>query len=132
MIGVERAHFTLHPTSYYCQLTWFKMWTIAIIPLLTLSLTKGLATFPSVEICIDGESGKQIPCSYLDEDQDIDTMGAGEWDCDIRSWTRAPDLIPGHSIPAETRLWMNGTGCGDVVKWEVGLRMLERAIIKIR
>lgn len=55
-----------------------------------------------------------------------------EWDCDIRAWTRAPDLIPGHSIPAETRLNMNGTGCVDVVGWEVGLRLKERSIIKIR
>jgi hypothetical protein len=102
------------------------MW--AIIPLL-LPLTRGLATFPSHEICIDGESGNTIPCSYLDEDHDsINT----EWDCDIKAWTRAPDLIPGHSIPAETRLWMNGSACKDVIEWEVGMRMLERAIIKIR
>jgi hypothetical protein len=102
------------------------MW--AIIPLL-LPLTRGIATFPSYEICIDGESGNTIPCSYLDEDLDVNNT---EWDCDIKSWTRAPDLIPGHSIPAETRLWMNGSACKDVIEWEVGMRMLERAIIKIR
>jgi len=104
------------------------MWSF--IPLL-LPLTRGIATFPSQEICIDGESGNTIPCSYLDDDSDHVSSNT-EWDCDIKAWTRAPDLIPGHSIPAETRLWMNGSACGDVVRWEVGMRMLERAIIKIK
>jgi len=99
------------------------MWSI--IPLL-LPLTWGIATFPPSEFCIEAESGNQIPCAEVDSHDD------GEWDCDIKAWTRAPDLIPGHSIPAETRLWMNGSACGDVVGWEVGMRMLERAIIKIK
>lgn len=52
------------------------------------------------------------------------------WECDLRAWTRAPDLTPGSVIPAEARLAVNGSACEDVVKWEVGLRYKERAIIK--
>ncbi|KIR59102.1 hypothetical protein I314_05086 [Cryptococcus bacillisporus CA1873] len=63
---------------------------------------------------------------------ELDAASADEWDCDIRSWVRAPDLAPGHVHPAEARLAMNGSSCGEIVRWEVGLRFRERAIIKLR
>jgi hypothetical protein len=55
---------------------------------------------------------------------------APRWACDVRVWTRAPDLSPGAHLPAEARLSINGTDCGDIVKWEVGLRLKERVIVK--
>ena len=54
------------------------------------------------------------------------------WRCDIRVWTRAPDLSPGRVIPADARLAANGSACGDVIKWEVGMRLVERALIKMK
>ncbi|WWD00315.1 hypothetical protein V866_007226 [Kwoniella sp. B9012] len=55
-----------------------------------------------------------------------------KWECDIRSWVRAPDLRPSSVIPAETRLSANGSDCKDIEKWEVGLRFKERAILKLK
>jgi hypothetical protein len=55
-----------------------------------------------------------------------------EWACDLRAWTRAPDLSPGLSTLAEARLAGNGTACNEIDRWEVGLRFKERAIIKLR
>jgi hypothetical protein len=55
-----------------------------------------------------------------------------EWPCDLRVWTRAPDLSPNSIVPGEARLAANGTGCMDIASWSVGLRFKERAIIKIR
>lgn len=63
---------------------------------------------------------------------ELDAASADEWDCDIRSWVRAPDLAPGQVHPAEARLAMNGSSCGEIVRWEVGLRFKERAVIKLR
>ncbi|WWC67721.1 uncharacterized protein I206_101633 [Kwoniella pini CBS 10737] len=54
------------------------------------------------------------------------------WQCDIRSWVRAPDLQPSTTIPGETRLSANGSDCANIIKWEIGLRFKERAIIKIK
>ena len=54
------------------------------------------------------------------------------WQCDVRAWTRAPDLYPGTTLPGEARLALNGSDCGDVLSWAVGLRLRERAIIKKR
>ena len=103
------------------------MWNILPLLVLPLTVVKGIATFPtSNDFCIEANSGLPIPCeTETDEVKE-------EWDCDIRAWTRAPDFIPGHSIPAETRLSLNGSACKDIAGWEVGLRMKERAIIKIR
>jgi hypothetical protein len=92
--------------------------------------------------CFDA-NGNIIDCAVFDLDNDddsfLDDQGltdtspkTDEWDCDIRSWTRAPDLLPGHQIPGETRLWVNGTGCRDIESWELGLRLKERAIVKVR
>lgn len=55
-----------------------------------------------------------------------------EWACDLRAWTRAPDLSPGLSTPAEARLAANGSACEEIARWEVGLRFKERAIVKLR
>lgn len=54
------------------------------------------------------------------------------WECDVRVWTRAPDLSPGRVIPADARLAANGSACGEIVKWEVGMRLKERALIKMK
>ena len=54
------------------------------------------------------------------------------WKCDVRVWTRAPDLSPGKVFPADARLAANGSACGDIVQWNVGMRLKERAIIKKR
>nr|XP_031857950.1 uncharacterized protein CI109_006662 [Kwoniella shandongensis]KAA5525022.1 hypothetical protein CI109_006662 [Kwoniella shandongensis] len=55
-----------------------------------------------------------------------------EWSCDVRSWVRAPDLTPGVVHPAEARLAVNGSDCGDIQRWDVGLRFKERAIVKMK
>jgi hypothetical protein len=55
-----------------------------------------------------------------------------EWDCTLRGWVRAPDLAPSQTFPAEARLAANGTACGDIEAWSVGLRMKERAIVKLK
>lgn len=54
------------------------------------------------------------------------------WQCDVRAWTRAPDLSPGKVLPADARFAANGSACGDIVKWEVGMRLKERALIKMK
>lgn len=54
------------------------------------------------------------------------------WDCEVRAWTRAPDLAPNTAIPAEVRLALNGSDCADIVSWKAGLRFKERAIVKLK
>jgi hypothetical protein len=103
------------------------MWKL--LPILALPLVRAVV---DIETTCFGSHGQQIPCFNLEDDIDGAVELNGEWDCDIRAWTRAPDLIPGHSIPAETRLNMNGSACKDIVGWDVGMRMKERAIIKIK
>ena len=103
------------------------MWKL--LPILAFPLVRAIAT-SGVEFCV-GPHGL-VSCSDLENDIDRAVESDEEWNCDIRAWTRAPDLIPGHSIPAETRLNLNGSACKDVVGWEMGMRMKERAIIKIK
>jgi len=55
-----------------------------------------------------------------------------KWDCTLRGWVRAPDLAPSQSFPGEARLAANGSACGDIEAWSVGLRMKERAIVKLK
>jgi len=55
-----------------------------------------------------------------------------KWDCTLRGWVRAPDLAPSQSFPGEARLSANGSACGDIEAWSVGLRMKERAIVKLK
>lgn len=109
------------------------MWS-ALLPLLTLGSSFGI-DFPTVRAghgspkrIIDG-----VPISFPISGANYEMEVASDaWQCDVRSWTRAPDLIPGTEMPGETRLAMNGTDCKDIVKWELGLRYQERAVIKMR
>jgi len=55
---------------------------------------------------------------------------APKWECTLGGWVRAPDLSPNTRVPAEARLVANGTGCGDIVGWGVGVRFLERGVFK--
>jgi hypothetical protein len=55
-----------------------------------------------------------------------------KWDCTLRGWVRAPDLAPSQTFPGEARLAANGSACGDIKAWSVGLRMKERAIVKLK
>ena len=55
-----------------------------------------------------------------------------EWNCTLRGWVRAPDLAPSQSFPGEARLAANGSECRDIEGWSVGLRMKERAIVKLK
>jgi hypothetical protein len=55
-----------------------------------------------------------------------------KWDCTLRGWVRAPDLAPSQTFPGEARLAANGSACIDVEAWSVGLRMKERAIVKLK
>ena len=55
-----------------------------------------------------------------------------KWDCTLRGWVRAPDLAPSQTFPGEARLAANGSACGDIEAWSVGLRMKERAIVKLK
>lgn len=59
------------------------------------------------------------------------TSAASTTTCHPRAWVRAPDLSPGLVTAAHARLTLNGTGC-DVLQWDVGLRMKERAIFKFQ
>jgi hypothetical protein len=103
------------------------MWSTLILGSVAGGFLFGVgASSCSDEFCFNAETGEPVDCAEIFKRQ------TKEWDCDIRSWTRAPDLMAGHQIPAETRLVLNGTECGDVEGWEVGLRLKERAIIKMR
>lgn len=73
---------------------------------------------------LDGGEMRRIKLSAVEEDKET-------WDCDVRSWVRAPDLAPGKSVPADVRLAMNGSACGDVQSWAVGAVMKERAVLKV-
>lgn len=54
-----------------------------------------------------------------------------QWACDVRAWVRAPDLSPNLLSTADARLIVNGTDCVDLVRWEVGLRLKERSIVRV-
>ncbi|ORX37071.1 hypothetical protein BD324DRAFT_650686 [Kockovaella imperatae] len=64
--------------------------------------------------------------------QPISAQDQHGWQCDVRAWTRAPDLYPGGTVPGEARLTLNGTECYQVESWTLGLRMAERVILKRR
>jgi hypothetical protein len=51
-------------------------------------------------------------------------------DCYASGWIRAPDLYPGLSTSADARLYLNGTECDQISRWEVGLRFKERSILR--
>jgi hypothetical protein len=54
------------------------------------------------------------------------------WACDIRTWVRAPDLAPNLRATGEARVVTNGTNCVDIVKWDVGLILKERSIVRLK
>lgn len=54
-----------------------------------------------------------------------------KWACDVRAWVRAPDLQPNMVATGDARLLLNGSACGDVNAWAVGLRLKERAIVRL-
>lgn len=72
------------------------------------------------------------PPASADVQSVLSLLATEPWACDVRSWTRAPDLYPGLTTPADTRLAVNGSDCKDIVGWQVGLRFKERAIIKLK
>ncbi len=54
------------------------------------------------------------------------------WAGEIRTWVRPPDLAPNLRATGDARVITNGTGCADVVKWDVGLVLKERSIVRLR
>ncbi|GJN90376.1 hypothetical protein Rhopal_003387-T1 [Rhodotorula paludigena] len=62
----------------------------------------------------------------------LDESGLSSWNCSIGAWVRAPDLSPNVVVPGDARLVLNGTDCADVRRWTVGLRLKERAVVKLR
>ncbi len=54
------------------------------------------------------------------------------WDCDLRTWVRAPNLAPNMRATGDARYVANGTDCADIVKWDVGLVYKERSIVRLR
>lgn len=101
----------------------------------------GLSALMGALAMIDFEPAGEATIQYNilpDRVKMVEVYGAGAnnttsaWQCDVRAWTRAPDLSPGKVLPADARLAANGSACGDIVKWEVGMRLKERALIKIK
>jgi hypothetical protein len=98
----------------------------------------GLSALVGALATIDFVSGDGTFNILLDGVHVADSTDSGAnhtapaWQCDVRAWTRAPDLSPGVVLPADARLAANGSACGDIVKWEVGMRLKERALIKMR
>jgi hypothetical protein len=99
----------------------------------------GLSAIAGVMAMIDFEPAGDGTYNVLLDGVHVTELGGADanettpfWLCDVRAWTRAPDLSPGKVLPADARLAANGSACGDIVKWEVGMRLKERALIKIR
>lgn len=82
-------------------------------------------------VCV---SAAQQP--FLQDNNDTTNLDIGHtrpvWNCSLRAWVRAADLSPSSVVPAEMRLAANGTECGDIVGMKVGLRLKERAIVKLK
>lgn len=81
---------------------------------------------------VDAFHGPIIPFLNSPLEDAADPHSDNGWDCEVRAWVRAPDLRPSASFPAQARLAANGSDCGDIERWEVGLRFKERAIIKLK
>ncbi|GAA5998557.1 uncharacterized protein JCM10292_002782 [Rhodotorula paludigena] len=76
-----------------------------------------------------------LPCNaaaVLKDPPALDESGLSSWNCSIGAWVRAPDLSPNVVVPGDARLILNGTDCADVRRWTVGLRLKERAVVKLR
>jgi hypothetical protein len=75
-----------------------------------------------------GQGGTNDISAEAEHNEKIDTT----WNCTLRGWVRAPDLAPSRVFPGEARMAANGSACGDIQGWAVGLRMKERAIVKLK
>lgn len=53
------------------------------------------------------------------------------WACDIKAYVRAPDLFPNALLQGDARLMANGSDCTDMVGWQLGLVLKERAIVRL-
>ncbi|GAA5863542.1 hypothetical protein JCM8547_007280 [Rhodosporidiobolus lusitaniae] len=83
-----------------------------------------------------GASAAASPVFHLDHD-DVSLLtsatDAPKWNCTIQAWVRAPDLHANAVLPADARLVANGSACEtDIVRWSVGLKLKERAVVKLR
>ena len=59
-------------------------------------------------------------------------QAAAPWACDISTWVRAPDLAPNLRATGDARVVTNGSDCADIVKWDVGLILKERSIVRLK
>lgn len=105
--------------------------TAVLLSIAATTSTHALRLPSGVEIAIP----KAIPLFEVDAVelpvQSEPNFPVGSWSCEVRAWVRAPDLQPLLVSSADARLLLNGTGCEDIVKWEVGLEYKERSIVKI-
>lgn len=76
---------------------------------------------PTASISLAGIAGYQA-------EPPVDQNDEGS--CCPTAFIRAPDLRPGLTTTVDARLFMNGTTCDQVEKWEVGLRLKEWAIFR--
>ena len=97
-------------------------------------LTTLLGLLPLIRASVDVEEIPTLDIILADNEAVVNTTETEapppRWQCDIRAWSRSPDISPGTHLPADARLSLNGTECDQVVKWEAGVRFIERAIIK--
>jgi hypothetical protein len=82
--------------------------TLSVLPTLYASPVSGIAVSPAPEEAV------------------------AAWACDIRTWVRAPDLAPNLRATGEARVVTNGSDCVDIVKWDVGLVLKERSIVRLK
>lgn len=62
--------------------------------------------------------------------QSAQAASSGLAHCSTTAYVRAPDLQTGRTHDGQAKLVLRGVGCSDVVKWELGLRLQERAIYR--
>ena len=86
-----------------------------------LSLAAALSVLPTIHASPVGTLTSLTPAK-----------AAAPWACDIRTWVRAPDLTPNLRATGDARVVMNGTDCADIVKWDVGLILKERSIVRLK
>ena len=55
-----------------------------------------------------------------------------DWQCDIRCYVRAPDLRPIGVFDGDARLRFHGSSCAELERWSVGLRLKERAVVRVK
>ncbi|OCF59071.1 hypothetical protein L486_03570 [Kwoniella mangroviensis CBS 10435] len=113
--------------------------TFLLLPCVSLTFSVGAVQIPFLKLNDNDQISLSSDITIDNLAEDIDAgikerieVKEDKWECDVRSWVRAPDLRPSSVIPAETRLSANGSDCKDIEKWEVGLRFKERAIVKLK